>query len=176
MKIMNKLLIILTFILSLSVIGCGDDYVSGNGLIPSLYGTPSKNDNTSNEDDPAQGGTPSQGNDFIKPSIAIDSLSYTKDSEVSARATINNYNKYISEAGFIVRKDGYDLTLTSNYNDNTTRITCEIISNSISIVKYPITGFGSGAYARAYLIMSDGTIIYNGDKIYVASGFSYPRD
>ena len=109
------------------------------------------------------------------PSIVIDYLNVSTSIGLSGKATLYPEGNTVLEAGFIYRTDGYDLSLTTNYNNKTIKVPCEIISNTITLDNETIGGYLGGGYVRAYMILVDNTIIYNGPKIYVASDLPYPR-
>lgn len=110
------------------------------------------------------------------PTIVINYLNVSESLGLTGKATLYPQGNTMLEAGFIYRTDGYDLTLSSNYNGMTVKVPCEIISNTISLNKDNIGGYLGGGYVRAYMILVDGTIIYNGPKIYVAKDLPYPRN
>lgn len=118
------------------------------------------------------------------PIIVIDYLSISGSAEslgnvsgkLSGKATLSPNGNSILEAGFIYRTDGYDLDLSTNYNGKTVKVPCEIIANSITLNNETVGGYLGGAYVRAYMILANGSIIYNGPKIYVASGMPYHRN
>lgn len=109
------------------------------------------------------------------PTITIESIYYTEKG-FEAIATIQSFGRTITESGFLYRTDGYDISYTSNYNGKTQTEQCEIENNSI---KAYLKGGGSYAnpylYVRAYLVLSDGTIVYNGKKVYAASDYPYVK-
>ena len=113
------------------------------------------------------------------PTIIIESLSITKTCELIGEAYLNPEGNTILEAGFLYRSDNTEVSLTYDYNGKTVKVPCEIISNKINLYVNRIgDGFSSNpsVYVRAYMILLDGTIIYNGNKIFVAGDYPYPRN
>ena len=111
------------------------------------------------------------------PTITINSLrmdlvssKYTNEYDMYGEATLYPQGNVVIEAGFLYRGDGYAITYS-----NATKIQCEIKDNKISFnERYSQIGT-MGRYYRAYMILVDGTIIYNGDSIYVSSGLPYQK-
>lgn len=104
-------------------------------------------------------------------SLKVDKILDTHGQKIAeklyADAYIEPYGATIIEAGFIYRSDGYDLSYNSNYNGTTIKIQCEIINNYISCeTTYGGPASSTGVYIRAYIVLADGTVIYNGNKIY----------
>lgn len=104
----------------------------------------------------------------VTPRIEINSISLKAIDEfynfvLSGEATLYPQGNSIIEAGFLYRADGYDLS----YNSGQV-IQCEIINDKISVskeIKLPAGNYF--IYYRAYMILADGTIIYNGPKKYL---------
>ncbi len=101
----------------------------------------------------------------------ISSLKYGDEYEMSGEATLYPQGNTVIEAGFLYRCDGYDL----DYNRGT-KIQCEIKDNKISFKEKHTQFDDYGRYYRAYMILLDGSIIYNGKKIYVASDLPYSQE
>ncbi|MDE6301167.1 MAG: carboxypeptidase regulatory-like domain-containing protein [Muribaculaceae bacterium] len=99
---------------------------------------------------------------------------------LTLQADLNPQGKTIIEAGFITRMGYYDdYSVNAGYD---LKLPCEIIDNKISFEK-AYTEYSkyvylrSGTYARAYMVLSDGTVIYSQDQgsnhgVYV--GVDYP--
>lgn len=126
------------------------------------------------------------------PNIKINSL---KMSSIKAEnnwflfegeGTLSPQGQTVIEAGFLCRTDGYDFSYENSSedilgpynNDHTYRLVCEIENN---LIKGSAKVFNrSFLYVKAYMILADGTIIYN-DKyrlengtIYVSTDLWYP--
>ena len=104
------------------------------------------------------------------PSITIDSLRFfynkeSKTKQFEGKATLHPQGQTVIEAGFLYREDGYRIDYENSY-PTVYKLPCEIIDNQI----YGIVDVNNFRilYARAYMVLIDGTIIYNGDKIYVS--------
>lgn len=108
----------------------------------------------------------------ITPSIEIDTVNYEYYSEgkynITGEATLYPQGHTVIEAGFVYRASSYQSNLFDIiYNGyNCTSIQCEIEENKISCnreLSYSYS-FYDYLYIRAYMILSDGTIIYGGPK------------
>lgn len=106
---------------------------------------------------------------IIEPSITIDALRffYNKDKGVDqfeGKATLHPQGQSVIEAGFLYRNDGYDIDYQNSY-PTVYKLPCEIIDNTITgivdLLNFPVL------YVRAYMVLRDGTVIYNGKKVYV---------
>ena len=89
---------------------------------------------------------------------------------MSGEATVQHQGYDILEAGFVYKRDNYSLT----YNTGTV-IQSEIENGKISFSQSLTDYTKSGVYIRAYMILSDGSIVYNGDKIYFNIDMPFPR-
>lgn len=129
----------------------------------------------------------------IVPSINIDSLNMSpinsEDNwfQFEGQASLNPQGQTIIEAGFLCRADGYDFSYENSSEDilgpynngHTYRLICEINDN---VIKGKTKVFNrSFLYIKAYMILSDGTIIYNkkhllsNGTIYVSTDLWYPQ-
>lgn len=122
------------------------------------------------------------------PEITINYLKYRKIEtglskyhfQFEGKATMNPQGQTVIEAGFLCKPDGYSISYNEssenpNSYSNTYRIVCEMDGNEISTVSSINLTSPSFMYVRAYMIMADGKIIYNGDKIYVSTDTWYPK-
>lgn len=105
----------------------------------------------------------------ITPSITIDSLrryynEELKIIEFEGKATLHPEGQTVIEAGFLYREDGYDIDYNNSY-PTVYKLPCEIIDNTITGV-VDVSRLRL-LYVRAYMVLIDGTIIYNGKKVFV---------
>lgn len=85
---------------------------------------------------------------------------------LTLRATLDPQGKTVIEAGFLTNFSYYDYSINSGYDF---KLPCEIVDNKISFEKAyteynDYVHLRSGTYARAYMVLSDGTVIYSQDQ------------